>query len=153
VQSLRPRHTTSLNHDVRSIIAMEIHEHGTWLRKVLRRAAVPFVAAAVVAAACNSPLSPTSAATITITATGVSPNEVHIKAWNHVTFINNDTRPHNIVSDPVNEHSDCPSINEVGYIPAGSSRDTRTLSITRVCGFHDHLNLDDDTMRGRIVVE
>src|SRR5262245_60103127 len=82
---------------------------------------------------CNSALSPSSVATITITAAGVTPKEVRIKAWNHVTFVNNDTRPHNIVSDPVNEHTQCPSINEVGYLPPGNSRDTRTLNLTVAC--------------------
>lgn len=102
---------------------------------------------------CNSTLSPSSVATITITAAGVEPKEVRIKAWNHVTFVNNDTRPHNMVSDPINVHDQCPSINEVGYLPPGSSRDTRTLNLTGVCGYHDHLNLDDDSLKGRIVVE
>jgi plastocyanin len=70
---------------------------------------------AILAAAwCSSPLAPSSAATITITADGVAPTQVRIKAWSHVTFVNNDTRPHNIVSDPVDVHTQCPSINEVG---------------------------------------
>jgi plastocyanin len=109
--------------------------------------------ATLAGASCNSPLSPSSAATITITADGVSPKEVRIKAWNHVSFVNNDSRPHNIVSDPINFHTDCPQINEVGYLPPGSTRDTQTLNLTRTCGFHDHLNLEDDSLRGRIVVE
>jgi plastocyanin len=111
------------------------------------------IASCVVAAACNSPLSPSSAATITITAEGISPKQVRIQAWHHVTFVNNDSRPHNIVSDPVNFHTDCPQINEVGYLPPGSTRETRTLNLTGVCGFHDHLNLEDDSLKGRIVVE
>jgi len=114
----------------------------------------PLILLAILAtASCSSPLAPSSAATITITADGVAPTQVRIKAWNHVTFVNNDTRPHNIVSDPVDEHTQCPSINEVGYLPPGSSRETRTLSLTGVCGYHDHLNLTDDSLRGRIVVE
>ncbi|HKE83747.1 MAG TPA: hypothetical protein VKB50_08340 [Vicinamibacterales bacterium] len=111
------------------------------------------VAVVLSAVSCNSELSPSSVATITITATGVEPKEVQIKAWNHVTFVNADTRPHNIVSDPINVHTQCPSINEVGYLPPGSSRDTRTLNLTGVCGYHDHLNLDDDSLKGSIVVE
>jgi hypothetical protein len=78
---------------------------------------------------------------------------VRIKSWNHVTIVNNDSRPHQIVSDPVNVHTDCPAINEVGYLPPGSSRDTRTMNITRTCGFHDHLTLLDDSFSARIVVE
>jgi plastocyanin len=111
------------------------------------------IVSCVAAASCNSPLSPSSAATITITATGLTPKDVRIKAWHHVTFVNNDSRPHNIVSDPVNFHTDCPQINEVGYLPPGSTRETRTLNLTGVCGFHDHLNLEDDSLKGRIVVE
>jgi hypothetical protein len=60
---------------------------------------------------CSSPLSPSSesaAATITITATGVVPRDVRIDNWNHIRFVNNDIVPHEIVSDPVNAHSDCP---------------------------------------------
>jgi plastocyanin len=104
---------------------------------------------------CSSPLSPSSesaAATITITATGVVPRDVRIDNWNHIRFVNNDTVPHEIVSDPVNAHSDCPPVNAVGYLPPGSSGETRTLIDTKVCGFHDHLNQLDDSFRGRIVV-
>jgi hypothetical protein len=108
-----------------------------------------FVVAAIVpGASCNSPLSPSSVATFTITAAGVTPKEVRIKAFNHVSFTNNDDRPHQIMSDPINEHTQCPAINEVGYLPPGSTRDTRTLSLTLVCGFHDHLNLLDDAFKG-----
>ena len=111
------------------------------------------VVAFVLATSCNSPLSPSSAATFTITAAGVTPKEIRIKAFNHVSFTNNDDRPHQIMSDPIDEHTQCPAINEVGYLPPGSTRDTRTLSLTLVCGFHDHLNLLDDTFKGRIIVE
>lgn len=44
--------------------------------------------------------------------------------------VNNDTQPHNIVSDPVNEHTQCPAINSVGYLPPGATRQTLTLIST-----------------------
>ena len=109
--------------------------------------------AAWISSACgDSVTGPTSDATITITAAGISPREVHLKAWNQVTFVNNDTQPHNIVSDPVNEHTQCPAINNVGYLPPGATRQTLTL-ISGPCGFHDHLNLTNDTLKGTIRVE
>jgi hypothetical protein len=40
------------------------------------------------------------AATITISAAGVSPIDVRIRRWSFVTFVNNDSRPHSMVSDP-----------------------------------------------------
>ena len=117
------------------------------------RRLIALTAAACLAGGCgDSATGPTRDATITITAAGLSPREVHLKAWNQVTFVNNDTQPHNIVSDPVNEHTQCPAINNVGYLPAGATRQTLTL-IGGVCGFHDHLNLTNDTLRGTIRVE
>lgn len=101
----------------------------------------------------SSPSAPGEAqATITITADGISPKETRIKAWNHVRFVNNDSRSHTIVSDPVNLHSDCPPLNRIGLLQPGQSRDTGTLHLPGVCGFHDHDN-QVDAYRGRIVIE
>ena len=106
-------------------------------------------------ASCGAPPAGPSApdATITITATGVSPAEVRIKAWGHVLFVNNDTRPHAVSSDPVQTHADCPGINNVGFLNPGERRLTGALNIQRVCGFHDHNNEFDASLKGRIVVE
>jgi plastocyanin len=110
------------------------------------------VAAAV--GACDSgPTAPSAAATITIGQAGVSPSEVRIKSWSYVRFVNNDTRPHSIVSDPVDAHSQCPPLNRVGLLQPGESRDTGTLNLPGVCGFHDHGNQGDAGLKGRIVVE
>jgi plastocyanin len=101
----------------------------------------------------SSPNAPTAAATITITANGVTPKEVRIKAWNYVTFVNQDGRAHAMVSDPVDLHSQCPPLNRIGLLQPGESRDSATLNLTRVCGFHDHNNTSDTTLQGRIIVE
>ena len=111
---------------------------------------------AVLAATCGSgPSGPSSNsdATITIGPAGVSPTEVRIKAWGHVLFLNNDTRPHTIASDPVQTHSDCPGMNQVGFLNPGESRETGALNEVRTCGFHDHLNESDVTWKGRIIVQ
>jgi len=103
---------------------------------------------------CGSgPSAPSAAATITITATGISSKEVHIKAWNYVTFVNMDSRPHAIASDPVDLHTQCPPLNRVGLLQPGESRETGTLNLSGTCGFHDHNNTSDATLQGRIVVE
>lgn len=111
-------------------------------------------AAVILLPACgSSPNAPTAAATITITATGVSPKEVRIKAWNYVTFVNMDNRSHAIASDPVDIHTQCPPLNRVGVLLPGESRDTATLNLAGTCGFHDHNNTSDTTLQGRIIVE
>ncbi len=103
---------------------------------------------------CGSgPSAPSAAATITITATGLSPKEVHIKAWNYVTFVNMDSRPHAIASDPVDLHTECPPLNRVGLLQPTESRDTGTLNLSGSCGFHDHNNTSDSALQGRIIVE
>jgi len=91
-------------------------------------------------------------ATITITSTGVSPKEVRIKAFGHVRFVNNDTRDHTMVSDPVNVHTQCPPINAVGLLRPGQSREASSMHLPGTCGFHDHED-QVDAFRGRIIVE
>jgi plastocyanin len=90
---------------------------------------------------------------VTITATGVTPTEVRVSRFGRVTFVNNDTRAHEINSDPVDTHTDCPAVNGVGVLNPGQSGDTNTFSVSRVCGFHDHTRETDPAFKGRIVVE
>jgi plastocyanin len=108
-----------------------------------------------VAACSSSPAAPSddeAEATITIGAAGAFPTEVQIKPWGQVRFVNNDSRPHMIVSDPVDLHSDCPPLNRVGLLLPGESRNTGTLNLAGTCRFHDHTDHDDARMRGRIVI-
>ena len=114
-----------------------------------------FGSSAILVLGCGSaPSAPSpSEATITIGAAGVAPSEVRIKAWSRVTFVNNDTRPHSMVSDPIDIHSECPPLNQVGILGPGESRTTGTLNLTGTCGFHDHLNKSDASLRGRIIVQ
>lgn len=78
--------------------------------------------------------------TVTISAAGVSATQVSVTQGTRVTFINTDTRSHNMTSDPHPEHTDCPEINAVGLLQPGQSRETGNLVLVRTCGFHDHDN-------------
>jgi plastocyanin len=121
-----------------------------------RRTGLGVLIAALAVASCGgtTPVNPSANdATITITSTGLTPKRVEIKAWSHVTFVNQDVRPHVVSSDPVPTHTDCPPINQVGYLNPGESRTTGTMNEPRTCGFHDHLNENDPTYAGQIVVE
>ena len=101
----------------------------------------------------SSPMSPSEPeATISIGTAGVSPSEVRIDAWGQVRFVNNDVQPHSIVSDPVDVHTQCPPINQVGILQPGESRNTGTLNLPGTCGFHDHLDKANTAWRGRILV-
>ena len=128
------------------------------------------VAVLVVAAACGggSPTSPgggsvvvgstgsvgTVGATITIgTNSAVSPAQVTISVGQSVTFTNNDTRSHDMTSDPHPAHTDCPSIGNVSLLQPGQSKTTFGFASAGVCGFHDHNNSDSASLKGRIVIQ
>ena len=94
----------------------------------------------------------TVGATITITAAGVSPSTVTVSAGSRVTFVNNDSRPHDMASDPHPVHTDCPAVN-VGFLQAGQSGTTQNLNTVRTCGFHDHNQPDVTSLQGTIRVQ
>lgn len=118
------------------------------LRARLLAAALALPALSCGTKAPNAPAPPdtTAAATLTIGAGGiVTPKSVEIPLGGRVLFVNNDTRSHNVGSDPHPEHNECPSINQAGYLLPGEHRETGNFVITRACGFHDH---DDPNNRG-----
>ncbi len=95
----------------------------------------------------------TSSATITIGSNGVAtPNAVTITQGGRVTFVNNDSRSHDMSSDPHPSHEDCPPLEQVGFLSPGQSKTSGNLNTVRVCGFHDH-NLPTVTgLQGRITI-
>lgn len=134
--------------------------------------AAAFAAAAAVAlAACGAgssssaspsgPSSPTTTPggavatnTITITNSVASPKDIVVARGSQVTFINNDTQSHNMTSDPHPEHTDCPEINQVGFLSAGQRRQTGNMVTNRaVCGFHDHDLPNVAGMQGSITIQ
>ena len=106
----------------------------------------------------GTPTTPTptptpSGSTITITASGVSPRSVTISTGSRVTFVNNDTRVHDMASDPHPDHTACPAINDVGFLQPGQSRTTGNLTTARTCGFHDHNRDSDTSLQGSIIIQ
>jgi plastocyanin len=126
---------------------------------------------ALTAAACgggggsSSPTSPSGgggggstsngpiAATVTITSAGVSPKSVTIPVGSRVNFVNNDSRSHDVASDPHPVHTDCPAINLVGLLTVGQSRATADMSPARSCGYHDHDDPTNPAWQGTIVIQ
>jgi plastocyanin len=102
-----------------------------------------------------APTDPTTppATTITITSAGVNPAHVDVKLGARVLFVNKDNRAHNMSSDPHPEHSDCPDINQAGFLQAGQSRETGNLVETGSCGFHDHNDPGNLSLRGSITIQ
>lgn len=101
--------------------------------------------------ASPSPTQPPSAI-ITITSTGASPQNVVVSPGSQVMFVNNDAREHQMYSDPHPEHTDCPEFDEVGSLTPGQSRQTGNLNTVRTCGFHDHINFENLSLRGTVTI-
>jgi plastocyanin len=99
-----------------------------------------------------SPDPGSAAATITITASGVVPKSVTVGPGSQVLFVNNDSREHQMYSDPHPEHSDCPPFDQVGSLQPGQRRATGNLNVARTCGFHDHLRFEDTALRGSVII-
>ena len=123
-----------------------------------RRMAIAALAGFVIACS-NSPSVPSpgdtpsvQTNTITITSSGASPRNIQIAAGTRVLFVNNDSRSHNMTSDPHPSHTDCTDINQVGFLSTGESRETGNLVTVRTCGFHDHDSPSQANLQGQIVI-
>lgn len=92
-------------------------------------------------------------ATITIRADGsVDPKDVRIDVGQMVRFVNQDTRAHEMLSNPHTVHTECPATNDVGVVNVGQSKTTAVFSRVSSCGFHDHMNAEATRMQGSIRV-
>jgi plastocyanin len=96
---------------------------------------------------------PVQTMTITITASGVSPQRITVSPGSRVTFVNSDTRQHEMNSDPHPTHGDCPPIDDVGFLAPGQSKQTGNLNVVRTCGYHDHNQPDTQSLKGQIVIQ
>jgi plastocyanin len=93
-----------------------------------------------------------STTTITISNNTVSPKNITVVQGTQVTFTNNDNKNHDMFSNPHPEHTDCPEINQVGFISPGQSKQTGNLNTVRTCGYHDHNLNTVESLQGTITI-
>jgi plastocyanin len=96
---------------------------------------------------------PSTSTTITISNNSVCPQNITVARGTQVTFVNSDTRRHEMTSDPHPEHTDCPELNQVGNLEVGQSRQSGNLNTVRRCGFHDHLQDQVQALKGAITIQ
>jgi plastocyanin len=99
-----------------------------------------------------TPAAPSDTGSVSITQVGVIPIEVSVLVGGRVSFVNNDSVPHDIQGGPDPEHRDCPDIDVVGFLTPGQSRQTNPLPTARTCQYHDHTVHDNHRFEGRIVI-
>lgn len=91
--------------------------------------------------------------TITITPSGVTPNNIDVAQGARVVIINNDTKAHNMTSDPHPDHGNCPPLNTWGLMSPGQQRESGNLVTVRTCGYHDHDDALNTRWQGRITIK
>ena len=128
------------------------------LRTLLVAAAVAFTLSC--GGSSSPPAAPTGACTpstspntFVIQNNQVCPQTMTVTRGSQVTMINQDSRTHEMDSDPHPEHTDCPELNQIGFLNPGQSRVSGNLNIARKCGFHDHTNPDNAAIRGTITIQ
>jgi hypothetical protein len=136
-----------------------------WRRKTLSSLVTGALAAAASACGGGSPASPPAAGPSTVPTTpppadppiirispaGTEPRQLIVAVGERVTFINNDTQPHDIAGGPDPATPDCREIDAVGFLAPGQSRQTAALPVARTCDYHDHQN-HAPIFTGRIVI-
>lgn len=88
--------------------------------------------------------------TVDVTASALQPETIKIKKGGSVTWINKDTSPHHIASDPYPEASTLPGLNSGEALSSGDSY-THTFEEVGTFTYHDQLN--PSILKGTVVVE
>jgi hypothetical protein len=129
-----------------------------------------FVAGAALAAAlagalaCGSSSSSTTspsgsctpsanANTLVIMNGSICPQALTVSRGVQVTIQNQDSRTHDMASDPHPEHTDCPELNQIGFLNGGQSRTSGNLNTARRCGMHDHGDPNNASLKVAITIQ
>jgi hypothetical protein len=82
----------------------------------------------------------------------ICPAALTVALGTQITVLNSDSIDHQMNSDPHPEHTDCPELNQIGFLNPGQSRQSGNLNIARMCGMHDHLAPDTASLKATITI-
>jgi hypothetical protein len=95
----------------------------------------------------------TNANTLVIQNNIICPQAITVALGSQLTILNSDSRSHEMDSDPHPEHTDCPELNQIGFLTPGQSRISGNLNIARKCGMHDHSSPDTASLKATITIQ
>ena len=96
---------------------------------------------------------PAATNTIVISNNALSPQSLTVTRGSQVTITNNDSRVHQMDSDPHPEHTDCPELNQIGFLNPGQSKQSGNLNTARTCRIHDHNSPDTASLKATITIQ
>lgn len=89
---------------------------------------------------------------VTITSAGAGPRELHIYSRDVATFVNNDSRPHEIRNDlAASGDARCSSVG-VGLLAPGESRNAQLQPSGVVCFYRDERDPGNPALKGYVLV-
>jgi hypothetical protein len=91
--------------------------------------------------------------TLTIQNNTICPQALTVARGTQVAIVNSDSRTHEMDSDPHPEHTDCPELNQIGFLSPGQSRQSGNLNTARRCGMHDHTSPDTASLKVTITIQ
>jgi len=91
--------------------------------------------------------------TLVIQNNTICPQAITVARGTQVTILNSDSRTHEMDSDPHPEHTDCPELNQIGFMSPGQSRQSGNLNTARRCGLHDHTSPDTASLKATITIQ
>ena len=91
-------------------------------------------------------------ATLVVQNNAICPQAITITRGGQLTIINQDSRSHDMTSDPHPSHTDCPELNQIGTLNTGQQRQSGNLNTARTCGMHDHSDPDRASLKATITI-
>lgn len=101
----------------------------------------------------NGGTTPPAGNTIVISNNALSPRSITMTRGSQLTITNNDSRSHEMTSDPHPEHTDCPELNQIGFLTPGQSRQSGNLNTARICRVHDHNLPDTSSLQAILTIQ
>jgi len=133
------------------------------MMRVLRSVAVAAMVAGAIACGGSSSSGSTSPSgactpssspnTLVIQNNTICPSTLTVSRGTQITILNSDSRVHDMNSDPHPEHTECPELNQIGFLTPGQSRQSGNLNIARRCGLHDHSAPDIAALKASITIQ
>ena len=94
-----------------------------------------------------------NANTLVIMNNAICPQALTVTRGSQLIITNQDSDAHEMTSDPHPEHTDCPELNQIGFLNAGQSRSSGNLNTVRRCGMHDHRRPDTAALKATITIQ
>jgi hypothetical protein len=91
--------------------------------------------------------------TLVIMNNAICPQTIRVALGSQLTIVNQDSRTHEMTSDPHPEHTQCPELNQIGFLSTGGQRASGNLNTARTCGMHDHSDPDRASLKATITIQ